>query len=234
MRPSLTVAVAQPVCRAGDVRANGAEHARLIRAAQARVVVFPELSLTGYELDAAAVSPDDGALATVGGACGETGSTAFLGAPVPAASGRTYIATLRVDASGARVAYRKSHLGGDEPRRFASGDGPAAIELDGWRIGLGICKDTGADRHVAGIAALGIDLYLAGVVDRPEEITAQEERAARIARACHAYVAFASFAGPTGGGYDRTAGASTIRAPDGTVLVRAGAEPGCVARASLG
>jgi hypothetical protein len=45
---------------------------------------------------------------------------------------------------------------------------------------------------------------------------------------------FASFAGPTGGGYDRTAGTSTIWSPSGSVLARAGTEPGDLARATIG
>ncbi|HTU05642.1 MAG TPA: nitrilase-related carbon-nitrogen hydrolase [Trebonia sp.] len=49
-REPLNIAVAQPQCAAGDVAGNAARHALLVRAAGARVVVFPELSLTGYEL----------------------------------------------------------------------------------------------------------------------------------------------------------------------------------------
>ena len=114
-----------------------------------------------------------------------------------------------------------------------AGDFDVAIQVDGWRIGLGICKDTGVDQHIAGTAALNIDVYLAGLVHLPEELDVQEERGIRIARICGAYVAFASFAGPTGGGYERTAGVSSIWAPDGTPLARAGSEPGGVARATL-
>ena len=61
-------------------------------------------------------------------------------------------------------------------------------------------------------------MKVAGLVHRPEELDVQEERAVRIARSCGAYVAFASFASPTGGGYSRTAGVSSIWAPDGTQL----------------
>jgi len=58
---SLTVAVVQPPCTACDVAGNAQQHADAVRRAQARVVVFPELSLTGYELDAPAVAPDEAA-----------------------------------------------------------------------------------------------------------------------------------------------------------------------------
>ena len=87
---------------------NPLEHAHAIHSARARIVVFPELSLTGYELDAAAVDADDAALAVISAACEEHGSVAFVGAPIEE-DGRRYIAALRVDADGVTVAYRKSH-----------------------------------------------------------------------------------------------------------------------------
>ncbi|GJO98261.1 hypothetical protein NJB18001_10260 [Mycobacterium marinum] len=46
----LVVAVAQPRTVMGAVAANVDAHAALIRRANARLVVFPELSLTGYQL----------------------------------------------------------------------------------------------------------------------------------------------------------------------------------------
>ena len=147
--------------------------------------------------------------------------------------GRSFIAALLVDGDGIAVAYRKSHPGGDELGRFSAGDGPTAIDVDGWRVGLGICRDTGVAEHTAGTAALGVDAYVAGLVHAREELDEQDARGPRIAAACRSYVVFASFAGPTGGGYDATAGASTIWAPDGSVLARASSAPGDIARAEL-
>ena len=157
---------------------------------------------------------------------------ALVGAPVQQGE-RLYIATLLVDADGVEVVYRKSHLGGDESRRHTPGDGPAAVTVDGWRIGMGICKDTGVDAHTHATAALGVDLYVAGVVHAPEELEEQDARGLRIATVCDAYVAMASFAGGTGGGYDATAGLSTIWSPSGAILARATQAPGDVVRAVL-
>ena len=196
-------------------------------------MVFPELSLTGYELDADPVAVDDPALDPLVAACAETRSVALVGAPVEE-DGSRFIASFRVDGDGVSIAYRKSHLGGDEVASFAAGDGPTVLELDDWRIGLGICKDTGVVEHTAGTAALGVDLYAAGLVHLPEELEEQDARGQRIASACGSYVVFASFAGPTGGGYDATAGTSTIWASGGTVLARATSAPGEIARAELG
>jgi predicted amidohydrolase len=208
-------------------------HARAVMEARARLVVFPELSLTGYELDAALVEPGDAALDPVLVACASTGSTALVGAPIPGPGGRAYIAMFAVSPDGAAVLYRKQWIGGDEAVRFSPGDEPTVFELDGWRLGVGICRDTGIGEHVERMAELGIDAYLAGLVHRSDELAEQERRAVSIAGRCRAYVAFASFAGPTGSGYQRTAGSSAIWSPAADVLAQAGTMPGDLARATL-
>jgi predicted amidohydrolase len=148
-------------------------------------------------------------------------------------AGRAHIAMLAVDGTGAAVAYRKMWLGAAEAGRFTPGDRPAVLEVDGWRLGLAICKDTGIPQHAADTAALGIDAYLAGTVKSSDEAALQAERARRVATDYHVWVAVASFAGSTGGGYDRAAGRSAIWSPDGVVVARAGPEPGAVARAKM-
>lgn len=234
MRDPLTIAVAQPPCVPYDVAANAATHAATIRAAGARVVVFPELSLTGYELDAPALAAEDPRLAPIVEACAETGSIALAGAPVQGEAGRSHIALLVIDGTGARVVYRKMWLGGAEPERFTPGERPAVLEVDGWRLGLAICRDTGIPQHASDTAALGMDAYLAGVLETAEDAAVPEARARRVAADHHVAVAVASFAGSTGGGYDHAAGGSGIWSPDGVELARAGVETGAIARATLG
>ena len=272
MRAPLIVAVAQPPCTPHDVAANAWAHAAAIRApgaAGARVVVFPELSLTGYELDADPVDPGDERLQPIVQACADTGATALVGAPIAdnskkieegragngegaagngegapgngkgrtaSGTGRTgpvFIAVLAVDGQGATVAYRKMWLGDDEAKRFTPGPTPAKQTVDGWRLGLAVCKDTGVPEHAAATAALGIDAYLAGTVKHLEEAGLQHERAQQIATRHYTWVAIASCAGPTGGGYDQTAGRSGIWAPDGSLIASTGPDPGEVTRARL-
>jgi predicted amidohydrolase len=225
----LVLAVAQPPCVAGDVSANAVAHAVLIRAAAARVVVFPELSITGYELEAPLLEPADPRLAPLVDVCAMTGTTALIGAPVAG----PHIAVLAIDASGVSVAYRKMHPGAVEARRFVPGPCPEVIEVGGWRLGLAVCRDTGIESHAARTAALGIDVYVAGLVDHADEDVIQEERALRVAADHRIWVAFASFAGPTGGGFSDTAGRSGIWSPDGTLVDRADRSPGGIARATL-
>ncbi|WP_326755398.1 carbon-nitrogen hydrolase family protein [Streptomyces hirsutus] len=222
----LSIAVAQPRCTAYDVTANAAAHAEAVRAVDARVAVFPEMSLTGYELDAAPVSPDDERLAPIVAACAGTGTLALVGAPVPG----PHIGILAVDGDGARVAYGKVHLHGGEAVAFVPGS-PAAIEVDGWRLGLAVCRDTGVPEHAARTAALGIDGYVAGVVHADHEAEVHGERARRVAADHGVWVATAAFAGPTGGGFARTSGRSGIWSADGELLAEASSAPDEFARA---
>src|SRR5262245_16523728 len=129
----MRIAVAQPAVVAYDVAANVATHARIVRESGARLVVFPELSLTGYNLDAPAITAGDPRLAPIVDACAGTGAVALAGAPVADPDGREFIAMLLIDAAGARVAYRKIHLHPPEDQRFAAGTEHVVHELDGLR-----------------------------------------------------------------------------------------------------
>ncbi|HLA15680.1 MAG TPA: nitrilase-related carbon-nitrogen hydrolase, partial [Candidatus Limnocylindrales bacterium] len=133
MREPLVIAVAQPACMPYDVAANAVAHAAVVRSAGARVVVFPELSLTGYELDAPAVAVGDPRLAPLVEACADVAALALVGAPVDGEAGRVHIGMLAVDATGASVVYRKMWLGGAEPGRFSPGDEPARLDVGGGR-----------------------------------------------------------------------------------------------------
>jgi len=225
---SLVIAVAQPPVHTLDVAANATRHAAAVRAAAARLVVFPELSLTGYDLDAPLLSPDDPRLRPLIDACAATDTIALAGAPIAG----PHIATLMIDGNGARVVYRKVNPHHTESR-FQPGPGPEAIEVDGWRLGLGICRDTGIEQHAAATSALGIDAYLTGVVDEPAADVVLAERARRISQTYGVWVAISSCAGASGPEYPETAGRSGIWAPNGTVAARASSAVGEIARATL-
>jgi predicted amidohydrolase len=234
VREPLSIAVAQPLCVPYDVAANAVTHAAAVRAAGAQVVVFPELSLTGYELDAPAVTPSDPRLEPLAEACAGADGLALAGAPVPGGAGRPHIAMLAFGAAAITVAYRKMWLAPAEEARFAPGDKPAVLDTGGWRIGLAIGQDISVRQHQSDTAALGIDVYAAATLMFPDEAVTQDDHARRIAASHQVWVAVASFAGTTGGGCARWAGGSGIWAPPGAALAQAGASPGALARAVLG
>ncbi|QVT81982.1 (R)-stereoselective amidase [Nocardioides aquaticus] len=233
--PSLTVAVAQPATVPHDLVANVRAHVAAVRTAAvvvgARLLVLPEMSLTGYELDADAVDPGHPVLDPLVDACRATGVVALAGAPVRE-GGLEHLAVLLVDGTGTRVAYRKTFLGEDEAERFSPGDGARVVAVDGWAVGLAICKDTGEPRHTARLAEAGVDLYAAGVVDAPDEEDVRRARTLAVAAALRVPVAVASAAGPATT-YPLTRGGSTVHAADGRLLARAGRRPGEVVGATL-
>lgn len=223
--------MAQPAVAPHDLAANVEAHAAVVLAGRADVAVFPEMSLTGYHLDAATVSLDDTELAPLVAACARAGTTALVGAPVR--DGAEFIAVLAVNGDGVTIAYRKMWLGDEEARRFTAGTRPAAVDVAGWRLGLAICKDTGVPEHQRQTVAIGVDAYLAGTVMLPQERAEQDRRGSSIAVTQGIPVAFASFAGSTGAGYERTAGCSAIWSTAGEVLHQLGEATDLVAVAVL-
>lgn len=230
----LVVEVAQPLVLDGDLAGNVERHASMVRATSARLVVFPELSLTGYRLDADVVDPDDRRLGPLVAACGTADAVALVGAPTTGERGRDHLSVLAVDGDGARVVYHKLYLGGDEPDRFEPGSEPTVLDVDGWRLGLAVCRDTGVAEHAARTAALGIDGYVAGVCEHAADEAIIAERAGRIVADHGVWVAVASFAGTTGHGYEPAAGCSGLWDPGGHVADRAGPDVGGRAVAGFG
>ncbi|KJS62705.1 carbon-nitrogen hydrolase family protein [Streptomyces rubellomurinus] len=235
----LTVAVAQPACaeagRADTLRVNAERHAEAVRAAGTRLVVFPEPSLTGYDLAAPAVDPADERLAPLVEACATTGATALVGAPVTEGDGRESIATLAVTGEGAVVAYRKMRLHGEgEPARFTPGEKPVVLELDGLRLGLAICADAADPTHAEETAALGIDAYVASTLYGPTPAAAERRDGHLRARAAAhgVWAVLATSAGATGV-FPDSSGGSGVWAPGGDLVVQAGIQPGELVRAEL-
>jgi predicted amidohydrolase len=224
---SLRLAVAQPRSILGDLVNNVAEHAVLVGSVEARVVVFPELSLTGYDMNVAPVAEDDPVLVPLVDTRRRANSIALVGAPTAGTfDGARRISMLRIDASGVSTVYSKIHLGGEEPGHYQPGESVAVVEIDGWRLGLAICKDNGQHEHVDRTVALGIDAYVAGVCEIEEDRGVQPVRAARVIADHRVWVAYASFAGSTGGGFDDTAGRSAVRDPAGVVRLQLGRNAG--------
>ncbi|MFB6945099.1 carbon-nitrogen hydrolase family protein [Streptomyces sp. NPDC060286] len=222
-------------CAPLDIAANAAAHAEAVGRSGARLVVFPELSLTGHDLAAPAVSADDPRLRPLVTACHESGATVLVGAPVRAAEGREHIATPAVTGEGSRVVYRKMWLRCEEFDRLAPGERPEVPVVDGLRLGPAVCDDAAVPEHAAATAAPGIDAYAASTLygSGPEQAARRYGHMSRSALAHGMWVVVATSAGPSGV-HARTSGGSGIWAPDGTPAVQAGPEPGAVVSATVG
>lgn len=69
------------------------------------------------------------------------------------------------------------------------------LVVDGWRLGIAVCKDTGVHDHADATAACDMDVYVAGVFDSADDASVQESRAHRVAMQHGVWVVIASFAG---------------------------------------
>lgn len=200
--------------------------ARRAAARGARLLVTPELSLTGYALGervAALAEPADGAAAReVARIAAAHGVAVVYGYPERDGEA-VYNSVALIGPDGQTLAgYRKTHLyGGWEQAHFTPG-GRLVVQadLEGVRIGLLVCYDVEFPETVRAHALAGTELLLAPTaLMRPYEIVAETLVPAR-AWESQLYVAYVNRLG-TEGEFD-FAGLSCLAAPDGTVPARAG------------
>ena len=241
-RKSIRVAAAQFDANAGDIAGNIAAHGRLIDEAGGRgvdVLIFPELSVTGYASplhdDGSVrwvIDPDGSDFGPIKDACRRNRLVAVVGASVPAKAGLGFAAIV-VDRRGRVCAtYVKQHLDGHEKGWFVPGTTGCMIEVDGWRLGLGICYDASFPEHSRGLALEGADAYLvSGAFPLGDSDHRRSIYFPSRALENTVYVAFANFVG----GHDgrQYCGQSAIHGPDGRPLDNAGPDHTGMAVAEL-
>jgi len=236
--PMGALAVAQTCPVAGDVSANVDEHLRLARAAieaGARLIVFPELSLTGYELPRArelAFAPEDARLEPLRDLAAGAGATLIVGAPLLEA-GRLHLAAFVLSPDRAVAHYTKRRLGTfppaaacdavdgstslppPEPTVFEPGTRDPLIAHGRRTAAIAICADIGDPDHPAQASARGAGIYLASMFVIPSDFAGESAALSRYATRHRMVVALANFGGPSGG--LRAAGRSGFWRPDGTL-----------------
>ncbi|MER5745461.1 carbon-nitrogen hydrolase family protein [Streptomyces sp. NPDC002225] len=200
--------------------------ARRAAGAGARLLVCPELFLTGYAIGADVpllAEPADGPSARrIGEIAARHGLAVLYGYP-ELADEKIYNAARLIGPDGAPLAdYRKTHLFGDfEQKWFTPGRQPVVqAELDGVRIGILICYDVEFPENVRAHALAGTDLLLVPTaLMHPFPFVAESLVPVR-AFESQLYVAYTNRTGQEGG-YEFV-GLSCLVGPDGTVRTRAG------------
>jgi predicted amidohydrolase len=226
---AITIAAAQSTSIPLDIAANVLEHQRFIEAAAdlgVQWLVFPELSLTGYELTAMPglmLHAEHALLAPLREASRRTGMAMTVGAPVDASSVLPAIGaiTLRPDGQHSQHSvYRKFHLHESE-KKFAS-PGLAAVHVQtigATSIASAICADTNVPSHAAGAAQAGAQVYAAGVLTSEKGYAAEVPLWQSYARDHRMAVVIANHGGPSGNYV--SAGKSAIWNADGRCIASA-------------
>jgi predicted amidohydrolase len=231
-----SLAAAQPIAVRGDVAANVAHHARLVHAAaevRARVLVFPELSLTGYELDLAPVlafSRGDSRLRPFLELAAACQMTIVIGAPVRL-DAFLYIGAFIVAPDGTVDLYTKHHLGAFDPGMSSDGVVPPAeatvfqpgtlnplVRVEGGTAAVAVCADVGRPAHADSAATRGADTYLASMFVIPSDFAGDSGRLQSYAARHSMAVVFSNYGGATGG--LPSAGRTAIWSQQGELLVQ--------------
>lgn len=223
---TLVVAAAQSISIAGDLPANIARHQHLIQVAAAQgvqLLVFPELSLTGYERGLAAelaIAPDAQVLQPLRDLARELCITAVVGMPIRLSpTGPVLIGALVLAADGSLGVYSKQHLHAGEEAVFAPGSGGSVLTLGVDRIALAVCADFSHASHAAAAADSGANIYAAGVLITEGGYGPDTALLQGYAPEHSMVVLMANHGGATGGW--ESAGRSAIWAADGSLIAAA-------------
>ncbi|MER7534782.1 carbon-nitrogen hydrolase family protein [Streptomyces sp. NPDC097704] len=232
----MIVAATQFTPVAGDIDANVRTIAGLVRAAGAegaRVVVFAELCLTGYEPSLIRDAPglvlteDDPRLEPVREACRAAGAAAVVNGPVRNGGSGVGITTLVIGPDGSLLTrYDKQHLYGVELEAFEPGAADGRFTLDGVRFALATCYDNRFPELAERAAADDCAVYLASSVLGADNDSFEKVYPVR-ARDFGLHVVLGNVLGPNEDGVGT--GRAGAWGPDGGRIADAGPEePGFV------
>ncbi|WCM24036.1 carbon-nitrogen hydrolase family protein [Paraburkholderia bryophila] len=227
---SLRIAAAQAQPVSGDVAANIVRTVELTGLAAdrgAKLVVFPEKFLSGYEPDLIAGDPakyafeaHDARLEPIREVCRRREIAVIVGAATRHADA-LHISSLVFNRSGEQIEpYHKQYLYSSERNIYQPGTQGCMLELDGWRLALGVCYDSGFPEHARLAAVNGAHAYLVSALFSVKS-GYHQSRIWFPARAFDntMYVLLSNHVGTTGGW--QTCGASAVWSPHGEVVVEA-------------
>ncbi len=204
----LRISIAQLNLLVGDLAGNRDKVLAAARAARdeqgADLVVFPELTLTGYPPEDLLLRPEliartEAALAEI---CAEAqGIALVLGYPRTTLGGLYNAAGFIAD--GRIVAeYAKQHLPNygvfDEQRYFHAGEGPCVVEFKGVQVGLTVCEDIWEEGPARQSAEAGAEVLI-NINASPFHLGKPGEREALVARRARVHTLPIVYANLVGG-----------------------------------
>ena len=229
MRP-MRIAIYQGQGQSADTEKNlGIMRRVAIEAAGrgARLVIFPEMFLTGYNIGDAVfelAEVQDGASAQKASQIARGAGVALLYGYPEQFETMIFNAAILIDSEGKALANcRKTHLyGAEEKRLFSRGDALTLAELEGLNIGILVCYDVEFPETVRALSLAGADFIAV-----PTALMQPYCMIARIvvpARAYESQVAIAYVNRCGCEGNLTYCGLSCIVGPDGEDLQRAGSD----------
>lgn len=197
----MRICAAQLAAVRGDIATNVGRHVSFVELAsslQADLIVFPELSLTGYEPALArdlATDAEDARLDALQALADARRIHIGVGLPTRSKSGpRISLIVLRPQEG--RLTYSKQQLHADELAWFADGEEQLVIDAGGHRLAPAICFESLQPDHASAVADLGADTYLASVAKPHRNVETARQHYSTIARRHSMTVLMANCVGP--------------------------------------
>lgn len=198
----MKICVSQTEPIKGDVQKNIEKHIKMINLAiskEAGLIIFPELSLTGYEPKLAhklATNKDDVRFDRFQEISTANQIIIGVGIPIHGNSG-VYIGMLLFHPNRERQVYLKHYLYVTEEAFFISGQNTTNL-IEGESIAVAICYELSVPEHSKQAFENGANMYIASVVESVEGIEKSIEKLAKIASKHGAHVLVSNCVGKTG------------------------------------
>lgn len=217
----IVIAAAQSISIRGDVNRNIESHLKLINLAvenEAQIIVFPELSITGYEPDLAkdlAFSFMDKRITPLKEAADEKNIIVVAGAPIQIESG-LHIGSFIFFPNNMTLVYTKHHLHPGEENYFSPGNLNPIFNFGNEIISCAICADITNPAHAQAAAEYGSTVYLAGVLVTPKGYAYDSALLKGYAKKYSMTVLMANHGGDSGG--YKSGGRSAVWSDNGEII----------------
>jgi predicted amidohydrolase len=200
----MKICVAQTKPIKGDIQSNIGNHKKLIDIAVfngADLVIFPELSITGYEPELSkelATNQDDNRFDDFQMIADTKQITIGVGVPTKNNTG-ICISMILFQPHKARQTYSKKYLHSDEEEFFISGQSYTGLISNKTNIALAICYELSVPEHSENAFKGGAEFYIASVVKSVNQVEKAIETLSAIATKYSMTVLMSNCVGQSGG-----------------------------------
>lgn len=196
----MRVCVAQTKPVKGDIESNINSHKNLIDLAAANgaeIIIFPELSVIGYEPELAkelAIHQDDSRFDDFQKIADNKQITIGIGAPTQNIAG-ICISMIIFQPHKARQTYSKKYLHSDEEAFFVGGESSFGLLDNNAKIAFAICYEVSVQEHAENAFTSGAEIYIASVANSVNGTNKATKRLSEIANKYSMTVLMSSYVG---------------------------------------
>ena len=217
----MRIGIGQTNPQKGDIEKNIVQHIKLLDIAihrNADLMIFPELSLTGYEPELAkdlATTSDDKRLDVFQEICDLNKIVIGVGLPTKE-NDNLFISMIIFQPKRERVTYSKQHLYSTQVCHFTPGQKQIYLNIGDSIIAPAICYDLSNPEHSKKAYEDNANIYIASVLSDVDDIDSDIKKLSAIACKYEMIVFMANFIGQSGG--FECAGKTSIWNKEGNIV----------------